>query len=51
MMTRRQAIKTTALAGVALTTLSGAIAQTNFSVPRLPCTKWPVHPTAVTLRL
>jgi Fe-Mn family superoxide dismutase len=33
MMTRRQAIKTTALASAALATLPGAIAQTNFTAP------------------
>jgi Fe-Mn family superoxide dismutase len=33
MMTRRQALKTTALASVALTTLPGAIAQTNSTAP------------------
>src|SRR5471030_2199859 len=33
MMTRRQAIKTTALASAALATLPGAIAQTNSTVP------------------
>ncbi len=33
MMTRRQAIKTTALASAALATLPGAIAQTNTSLP------------------
>src|SRR5277367_3539172 len=33
MMTRRQAIKTTALAGAALATLPGVIAQTNFIAP------------------
>jgi Fe-Mn family superoxide dismutase len=36
MMTRRQAIKTTALAGVALATLPAAIAQTNSSMPTAP---------------
>src|SRR5476651_1406143 len=33
MMTRRQAIKTTALASAALATLPGAIAQTNSTAP------------------
>jgi Fe-Mn family superoxide dismutase len=33
MMTRRQAIKSTALASAALATLPGAIAQTNFTAP------------------
>ena len=41
MMTRRQAIKTTALASVALATLRNAIAQTNSAVPATPATKGP----------
>jgi len=36
MMTRRQAIKTTALASAALATLPGAIAQTNTAAPAAP---------------
>jgi superoxide dismutase, Fe-Mn family len=36
MMTRRQAIKTTALASAALATLPGAIAQTNSTAPIVP---------------
>jgi superoxide dismutase, Fe-Mn family len=36
MMTRRQAIKTTALASAALATLPGAIAQTNSTAPAAP---------------
>ena len=36
MMTRRQAIKTTALASAALATLPGAIAQTNSTAPVVP---------------
>jgi hypothetical protein len=50
MMTRRQAIKTTALASAALAALPGAIAQTNFTAPAA-ATGRAVHPAAAALRL
>ncbi len=53
MMTRRQAIKTTALAGAALATLPGAIAQTT-TANRAADNGYrqrPVHTAATALRL
>jgi len=41
MMTRRQAIKTTALASVALAVLPSALAQTNSAAPAAPTTDGP----------